>query len=734
MPPRNTLDEAAAVDVIMSPPPSTSNNSKASKNSKNSKHQRDPPADPPGIPADSNVVGATTRSAPRRTQSDTEALSPEKPRSRSRSRTRRRKSSDGEEMISMLPPLHTNSSKDSSDNNNTKSGGKKSKSKKAGGVSRTHSATDAALALPPKSPVKRSQSGSIPKSPGILKPSSYTVGHKNQQQQQMDSISAAPLSTDGAVVPVTNKKRAPSPSRSQVLQDLADQEDRVLKKIGKLAKNKASSKAGNNKKAKSTSSLVEDDDTKLEATNRTGSKKEPTKKKTPSTTPSSNAISPSLSRASANTTTSRIRAPSPRRDEIRTELAVQEENVLSKTTTSSQLQQQSGQEGRQTPGAYLVQGQNVARAPEGMLSPQEPNNNTQQRRQSQGMLATSTNNAAADSRQQNQHPRPHVATDLECAPPVIAGSIPARASPSRRSNSSNNSLVVAAELSTEFDIAALVEQQVQQRLAQKTVRANVVSVSHGKTLYDPVVEARRLADLKEMHKPRGMREKLFGDARNAEFDIAASPDTITKRVYLKWTVKRNPATNLWVASVQTSQKAAETNDTIEIERNTLSFPAATQQEAFETGLANATPLLHPTEQHPICNVCKAKFALFRRPTHCRNCGVCVCSSCATNWPCKMLPESYNTKSTSQAQVCLACDFLANSFRDALIDGDFKKVLHLYSTGNINLRTPCCIDRKAEVMYVYIALFRVSCFDLEWLGSTYFLNFETLTTLLSSFWQ
>jgi hypothetical protein len=76
--------------------------------------------------------------------------------------------------------------------------------------------------------------------------------------------------------------------------------------------------------------------------------------------------------------------------------------------------------------------------------------------------------------------------------------------------------------------------------------------------------------------------------------------------------------------------------------------------AYEVGLSSATPLMLSFDENPICNVCKAKFAMFRRPLNCRNCGVCICSGCTTTWPSKMLPSTYlnkRDKSTVSGELC-----------------------------------------------------------------------------------
>jgi hypothetical protein len=353
-----------------------------------------------------------------------------------------------------------------------------------------------------------------------------------------------------------------------------------------------------------------------------------------------------LAKKSARTSSS----SSPRAD-LSQKLAAKEAGVIAKTrrgTSSSS----PPREDEQKPGAYLVQGGNVARAHGGILSPQD----------------------LAYKQEASQE-----STFRSIAPAKIPDS----------------NIVVAAELST--DVEAQIEEEVRRRIIGEAVRADVVSVVHGTRFSDPKEEARRIADLKELHKPRGVKEKLFGDARNPDIDISASPESIRKRDYLKWTVKRNTATNLWVVSTQTNQKAIDNSHHIEIERSTVSFSATTQQEAFENGLANATPLMLSFEENPRCYVCKAKFALFRRPCHCRNCGVCVCSSCSTTWPAKMLPETYTAKNVTLVNICQACDWLANSFRDALVDGNYKRALRLHATGNVNVRSPFCLDKKAEVM-------------------------------------
>jgi hypothetical protein len=276
---------------------------------------------------------------------------------------------------------------------------------------------------------------------------------------------------------------------------------------------------------------------------------------------------------------------------------------------------------------------------------------------------------------------------------------------------SDRPVVVAAEVVSEdlsLDAERRIEEQVQRRMRverqqfiQQAPRADVVSIEHSNTRsenQDNDEEARRIAAFKERHKPKGLREKLFGDSRVAgDVDISATPECIRKREYLRWSVKKNRMTNMWVASIQTKEKGTGSCDTAEMKRDTRSYAATSQAEAYETGLALATPKMLPFDQYPICHVCNAKFAVFRRPRHCRNCGVCICSNCSVSWPSKMIPDTYNTGLGSQVNVCLGCDWLSSAFREALVEGRLYVARDLYDTGNVNLRSPYCNVKKDEIL-------------------------------------
>mmetsp|Transcript_23036 Transcript_23036/g.28255 ORF Transcript_23036/g.28255 Transcript_23036/m.28255 type:complete len:263 (-) Transcript_23036:847-1635(-) len=147
----------------------------------------------------------------------------------------------------------------------------------------------------------------------------------------------------------------------------------------------------------------------------------------------------------------------------------------------------------------------------------------------------------------------------------------------------------------------------------------------------------------------------------------------------------------WVAIINTDQEQIDSGDSISTEDNdsivALSF--ATEQEAREACYAYAPPRMYTFDECTNCYMCRKKFNKFlRRPFNCQNCGISICLNCATNWPSTMLPETFTLKHRRRSvKICLACDWLNDSFRMSLVNGDYKKALALHSTGNINLRSP-----------------------------------------------
>jgi FYVE zinc finger len=105
----------------------------------------------------------------------------------------------------------------------------------------------------------------------------------------------------------------------------------------------------------------------------------------------------------------------------------------------------------------------------------------------------------------------------------------------------------------------------------------------------------------------------------------------------------------------------------------------------------------PFANHKFCHICKSKFAILRRACHCRNCGVCVCKDCVVPWPAKMIPDTYNIKKEHFVHACLSCNWLSNSFRLALLEGNHDRAVALHSTGNLNLHSPFA-NVKGELFY------------------------------------
>jgi hypothetical protein len=68
-------------------------------------------------------------------------------------------------------------------------------------------------------------------------------------------------------------------------------------------------------------------------------------------------------------------------------------------------------------------------------------------------------------------------------------------------------------------------------------------------------------------------------------------------------------------------------------------------------------------------------------------------------------------------VCLACDWLAHSFQNALLSGNYALAVDLYSTGNMNLRSPYWFDKKDEAMYpIHLATIGGNLKLVRWLIS------------------
>ena len=250
---------------------------------------------------------------------------------------------------------------------------------------------------------------------------------------------------------------------------------------------------------------------------------------------------------------------------------------------------------------------------------------------------------------------------------------------------------------------------------EATQKASVVAVEADEK------STRTVAD-KGQYKHRNFKEKLFGDARkSSKPEISSAPDRfIRKRDLISWKVQQDSTTKSWVARVQTNPKAKNSRD---VERSLHFLNTDSESSAYEAGRAHAVPQMQPKEENPLCFLCQSKFALFRRSSHCRNCGVCVCGPCSTNWNSKMLPATYLLSAKDSANkhvaVCLACDWLAKEFQHALLTGNTAKVKSLYSTGNVNLRTPYYLEKRrgSEVLYpIHMAITSGKMELVRWMAS------------------
>ena len=217
-------------------------------------------------------------------------------------------------------------------------------------------------------------------------------------------------------------------------------------------------------------------------------------------------------------------------------------------------------------------------------------------------------------------------------------------------------------------------------------------------------------------------ERLFGDTNgtasmrraNPNYDVENAAGSILPRTLLPWSVFPSETTGMWVATVNTNQKALDSNNIAEASKALRAFSVSTKRQAEALALAWAPPRMLTFVDNPKCFACKNKFTVLRRPCHCRNCGVCICSGCAVQWPSKMIPDTYNIKAVSTVNACKSCDWLCSAFRLALLEGQRDQAVALHATGNVNLVTPFA-NVKGELFYpIHCAVLGGSLSLLTWL--------------------
>lgn len=151
-------------------------------------------------------------------------------------------------------------------------------------------------------------------------------------------------------------------------------------------------------------------------------------------------------------------------------------------------------------------------------------------------------------------------------------------------------------------------------------------------------------------------------------------------------VNHNKETSLWITTINTNQNAKSKK--ITPSKHLQAFSFRSEHEARESAYVNAPPKMIGFDVSPFCFNCETKFnGVFRRPSNCRNCGICICNSCSVSWSKFMVPDTYNTRGSKIVKICKTCDYLSAAFRHSLLSGNYDATLKIYMTGNINLRCP-----------------------------------------------
>ena len=204
------------------------------------------------------------------------------------------------------------------------------------------------------------------------------------------------------------------------------------------------------------------------------------------------------------------------------------------------------------------------------------------------------------------------------------------------------------------------------------------------------------------------------------------PRRIQTRSLLTTSVYHNQATGIWITTINMSQKSNVTKSNAAKYLKAFSF--LTEREARESAYANAPAKMHPFTENPNCFSCDQKFSVFKRASHCRNCGVCVCNSCSVSWSKVALPETYNIKNEKMVKVCKSCNTLSKLFRQALLDANYEDALIIYNTGNINLRCPFINAQTNEVMLpIHCAVEGGSIILLKWLVDVHYCPIKRIRT-------
>ena len=172
---------------------------------------------------------------------------------------------------------------------------------------------------------------------------------------------------------------------------------------------------------------------------------------------------------------------------------------------------------------------------------------------------------------------------------------------------------------------------------------------------------------------------------------------ILPRTSLPYSIEESQHTPEWIVSMYTDQNALDNMDVEAMKNSIQLLNFNSNEEAREACHTFAPPRMHSLQDSSACQICKKTFGkLFRKPWHCKNCGVCVCNKCNVVWSAAMVPKTFNMTRSKKVRVCLACNWLHEEFRMSLLNGQFDRVVQLHATGNLNLRSPFS-KTKGEIL-------------------------------------
>eukprot|EP00536_Pseudo-nitzschia_multiseries_P000365 jgi/Psemu1/282276/fgenesh1_pg.5_\ len=271
-----------------------------------------------------------------------------------------------------------------------------------------------------------------------------------------------------------------------------------------------------------------------------------------------------------------------------------------------------------------------------------------------------------------------------------------------------------ARTSAQLEIIGIAENRHPAELeSEPSTTAELISTNPNETYNQAVSYAMTSAEIQTFDEPNlqdvqnakqtsNMMEIISG---KKDFEISSFPS----RELLPSSMTYNETHESWVVTIT----SLDTQNETESLRSVRSFSVPTKEHGLCIKRSWSPPKMQPFEFNTECFVCKVQFYP-NKPCHCRNCGLCICNSCAVQWPSKMLPETFNTGNGDFVNVCKGCDWLCSAFRRALQEGDSDKAIELYATGNVNLTTPFA-NIKGEVFFpIHCAVEGRSLSLLRWL--------------------